>query len=619
MTSIRTFPASLISVALCLFGAAAKAQTSPLSGSVSLGTRSVDVEGTTSKYREDVNLEDGVRLFDVALSYRPTDDDSPVDDVSLTAYQLGGDPFESINLTARKFGAWQLKLDRRRSDYFYEDTILPLALASVNGSTGGDFHHFDFERVRDSASLEIALSPATSLSFGLDRQTRIGESTTSLDIQRDEFEFDKPLDETLQSLRFGIEHDFERVTLIFEEEIREFENISELFLPGASPGQNTTTNPAELQFLFLDQAYDYDSNSHLLRAVARPSDRIDLSAMWRYENLDLDTFASEASAGTDFTGAPFTTDLQGTGRIGRDVESFGLDFGFAIGERARLIASHRSNTLEQDGGLNLGGEQGTGTWNIETDAFELGAEIVLAARTVVTAGWSAERRDAGLYRLVGGASTFEQTKTERDGFFARLRHRTENGLQVTASIEDNSIDDPYALAAPSDSERYRVALDYTFDNGIGIQGSHQRTDVANDASGWLADTDQTNIRLRYTKPRTMLSVGLSRIDIAREISQLVTGGTLQVLFPIAYAADAQLRDISVRRVLTDRLTMGGSIRTYENRGSYALDRDDNRVFAEIGLSDAWELLVSYRQVDYTEDAWDAYDAEILELRLRLSW
>jgi hypothetical protein len=72
-------------------------------------------------------------------------------------------------------------------------------------------------------------------------------------------------------------------------------------------------------------------------------------------------------------------------------------------------------------------------------------------------------------------------------------------------------------------------------------------------------------------------------------------------------------------MLSDRVTLGGSIRTYENRGSYALDRDDDRLYAEIGLTDAYGLVVSYRQVDYTEDAFDAYDAGILELGVRLSW
>jgi hypothetical protein len=605
----------------CLASVPALAQSSgsPLTGSVSLGTRSVDVDGTTTKYREDINLDDGVRVFDINVNYRPDGESPPLDDLTFSANNLGGDPFESIHLSARKYGAYRLKLDRRRSDYFYEDTILPVALASVTGSTGGDFHHFDFERVRDSASLELDLTPATSVTIGLDRQTRIGESTTTLDIQRDEFEIDKPLDETLESLRLGIEHSWQRVTLIFEEEIRDFENVSELFLPGASPGQNTTTNPAELQFFFLDQSYDFDSRSHMLRAVARPTDRLDVSAMLRSEDLELDTFASEQSLGTTFMGDPFSTDVSGPGRVDRDVDTAAIDFGFAVGERARLIAGYRSNTLEQSGELQFGAEGGVGSWDIETDGFELGAEIAIGMRTVVTAGWSAESRDAAFAQLAGGALTGEAVTTDRDGYFARIQHTTDKGLRISASIEDNSIDDPFALAAPSESQRYRLALRYSFENGISLQGSHQRNDVANDNSGWLSDTEQTDLRVRYSRPRMQISAGVTLIDADREISQLVTGGTRQVLFPISYVAESELYDVSIRRLVTERVTIGGSIRTYENLGSYQLERDDDRIYAEFRLRAGYALDVSYRDVSYREDAFDEYDAQILELGFRLAW
>jgi len=254
--------------AATLTATAQNSATSPLTGTVELGTRTVDLAGSATKYREDIDLDDGLRVFNVALEYRASDAAAPVDVVNFSANQLGGDPYETMALTARKYGAYRLKLDRRRSNYFYADTILPVALASVSGSTAGDLHHFDFERVRDSATLDIDVAPATRLRLGLERQTRSGDSSTTLDIQRDEFELEKPFDESLEQLSIGIEHDFERVTVIFEEVIGTYEHASEVFLAGASPGLSLS-NPAELQFFSLNQAFDYDSRSHMLRAVAR--------------------------------------------------------------------------------------------------------------------------------------------------------------------------------------------------------------------------------------------------------------------------------------------------------------------------------------------------------------
>ena len=166
--------ASGLALAFALTIAPAVAQQAPVSapstpaltGSTSLGVRSVDLTGTEAKYREDVNLDDGVRLFGVHLSYVPRVGEAPVDRIDLDADNLGGDPFESIHLGVRKYGAYNLKLDRRRSAYFYDDTILPAALASVSGSTGGDFHTFDFERIRSTAALDIDVTPATKCRSG---------------------------------------------------------------------------------------------------------------------------------------------------------------------------------------------------------------------------------------------------------------------------------------------------------------------------------------------------------------------------------------------------------------------------------------------------------------------
>ena len=197
-------------------------------------------------------------------------------------------------------------LDRRRSKFFYDDTILPAALASVSGSTGGDFHRFDFERTRTTADLELDVTPATRLSFGVERQTRAGASTTTLTVERDEFDVDRPLDESLDGFTFGVRHAWRRATLIVTEEANDFRNTSELVLPGASPGRNLT-DAAALSFFTRDQSYDYASRGHGIRVLANPTARVDLTAAWRREDLELDGRASEQALGTTFGGNGQTT------------------------------------------------------------------------------------------------------------------------------------------------------------------------------------------------------------------------------------------------------------------------------------------------------------------------
>ena len=132
-------------------------------------------------------------------------------------------------------------------------------------------------------------------------------------------------------------------------------------------------------------------------------------------------------------GDPFSTDVTGPGAIDRDVDTVAIDFGFAFGERARLIAGYRSNSLDQSGQLQFGAEGGLSSWDIDTDGFELGAEIALGPRTVISAGWSTESRDAEFVQSAGGVPSNDVT-TDRDGYFARIQHRIDNGISISASV-----------------------------------------------------------------------------------------------------------------------------------------------------------------------------------------
>ncbi|MGD2167271.1 MAG: hypothetical protein PVF63_04130, partial [Gammaproteobacteria bacterium] len=368
-------------------------QDGTITGRASLGMRNVSVDGSLEKFREDINLDDGVRLFDAAFSYvAGSNSDNAIDLVELDARHLGGDPFESIHFGARKYGVYNLRLDRRRSQYFYQDVILPPALASVSGSTAGDFHHFDFERVRDRAALELTVTPSTQFSFGLDRHTRTGESTTTADVQRDEFDIERPLDESMNAANVGVQHAWDKVTLVFERDARKFENTIEAFLPGASSGLNET-DPAELLFFSLDQSYDYESTGNTLRIAAQPTTRIDLRMLWRQEDLDLNMDAREQSAGADFTGNPFSSDASGFAAIGRDIELHELGFGYLLNDRLRLIGEVRRHTLDQRGTLEFDATTGNGLWDMETLGSEFGFEYVAFENVVLSAGVSQESRD----------------------------------------------------------------------------------------------------------------------------------------------------------------------------------------------------------------------------------
>jgi hypothetical protein len=618
MTRVHTSRATIIAAAVAIAAVSVAAGQSALTGSASLGVRSVDVGGTEAKYREDLNLADGLRLRDLHLSYVPRVGETAVDRIDLDAEHLGGDPFESVRFAVRKYGAYHLRLDHHRSEYYYDDTILPAALASVSGSTAGDFHRFDFARSRSTANFELDLTPATQLSFGSERQTRTGQRTTTLTLERDEFLVGQPLDETSSALTLGLRHAWKHVTLIVDEQLRDLEAASELLLPGLSPGHNTA-DAAELQFYVFGQPYDSASRAHALRLLVQPTERLDMRLGWRLEDVELDFTGAEDARGSRFAGTPFTTSRTGGGAVDRDVEIADLDVGFALTDRVRLIGGARRSTLQQAGDLAFGLDTGAGAWDFATDGFEAGAEVALSQKVVIAAGWSRERRAALHGWTFGARGIEEETDTDRTGFFGRLRFNAAGGLELDAAVEDDSIDDPFTLASPTSSRRYKLGVKRRWSNGLSLAGSYRRTDVENERSNWLADTEQANLRLMYRRPRLQLSAGLTRGDFARSVQQAVTAGTRTTLFAIDYAARSTFGDATARWELSDRIAIGGELRWFDNRGSVGLTRDDDRGFVELHVGAAYLVQVSYRDVEYLEDSFDRYDARILELAFGRSW
>jgi len=264
----------------------------------------------------------------------------------------------------------------------------------------------------------------------------------------------------------------------------------------------------------------------------------------------------------------------------------------------------------------MGANVGMSAWDIGTDGYEIGAELALSSITIA-AGWSSESRSTTYGWGFDADTAGRDANTDRTGYFARLMLELASGLELTASIEDNSIDDPFTLASPTSSTRYKATARWRWDNGLSLSANYRRTDVDNDVSNWLADTEQADARLMYQRQRLRLSGGYTRIDLERFVQQAVTAGARVTLFAIDYAAQSSFRDVSGRWEVSDRFAIGGELRAYDNRGSFRLTRDDYRAFLDVRIGDQYSLQVAYRDLEYVEDAYDAYDADIFELAFGL--
>jgi hypothetical protein len=636
--------ASRLALVLALAAAAgpALAQDDPgaFSGAFRVGYRSVDVDGSATKYREDVNLDDGPRLFDLRFTLLPTGElGAMVDRVDLDVTDFGGDPFETLRLGVRKFGAFDFTYSRRESEYFYQDVIVPHEVANVRLSNAGDLHHFDFERVQEKADLSVEVGTRAAVTFGFDRFTKRGESTTTLDLLRDEFELERPIDESLNAFHAGFEYRFDRVTVVVEERVRDYENVVDVFLPGASQGESPTTATA-LDFFFLEQPYDFTSEETVLRAVARPTSRWILRGVASFDRLDLDLTAAERSQGVDFATNPFATDLTGEGAIERDTEQVDLDFTYLVSDRLAVVGGAYSKQLEQDGDFLWGGARNLGSWSIDTTGVEAGVELTVNPRLTASVGTRWESREAthgALEAVVPGFPVpfaTETVETDHTGLFASLAWRPADlPLRVTAEVDQSDADDPFTLASPTDRLRYRLRAEYGLGGGFALTGSFTGNRAENDRSGWDATYDQLNLRVAYTAPALEASLGYGLVDIDRSIDQLVSFGTL---FAIDYDARSSFVDGRVQWTPAPDWRLGASATLYDNDGDfsggrqYDISRDDLRVFAEYLFPQSYSLRLAWRNVDYGEDDvaiealagagdFDDYEADVLELSVGYRW
>jgi hypothetical protein len=67
------------------------------------------------------------------------------------------------------------------------------------------------------------------------------------------------------------------------------------------------------------------------------------------------------------------------------------------------------------------------------------------------------------------------------------------------------------------------------------------------------------------------------------------------------------------------LSLSGAFRTYENDGSFHVERDDVRLAAHYTLPQDYVVGLSYRRIDFSEGDLEEFDADIWEITLRLDW
>lgn len=593
------------------------------SGSADVTGRSVDTDGDRSKYRQHLNLDSGVHLQELVVRGHRDDRGRGLapDRIDISAYGLGREPFQRMDVRVQAYDRYRFDYQRRTSEYRYDDLLIDPADASIPGSTGGDFHTFDVDRVFDRARLELTASDRATVTLGYDRHRRTGDGTTTISEQREEFVLDRPVDETLQVAELGFRYRWDAVTVTLTERYREYDNDAVVALPGFSAGSNPAA-PGNLDRYRLERPWRYDGWEHGLRVQARPRlndgrrAEIDLDAV----RLDLDGRhrALESAAGTTFAAAPFSRDRAGSGRLDHETTLLRLRGRYPVSESLRLVGGLSRRELDQHGSLLWDGDENRSDWALTTRTYEAGVEVNLTPGVTGALGWIGERRDQRLRGEGAIGATFE-TSTRHDGYFAELAWRASKRLTLRLDAQDASIDDAFTRASATERSRWRAQAQYRIDDAWSVAASHRRSRHHNANSDWTWRDRQTTVRIDRAGPRLSLTLGTTRIDQDREFLAPVSNGLRTVIFEIDYDGDARLHDAAATWRLTEALSVGASIHGLRHRGSFAVSRDDVRTYLSFMAPSGYGASLSYRYLEFEEGGLEAFDARIVELSLRRSW
>ncbi|MGQ9672823.1 MAG: hypothetical protein ACUVV5_06785 [Candidatus Aminicenantales bacterium] len=573
--------------------------------------------GANSKYKEDFNLMGGARLYNFSLAYQPEPSARKwLDRLDFWISNFGGDPFEFLGVNLQKYGRYKLKYERKKAVYFYQDLHRP------EGQDLYDFHTFGFDRVADAGTAQISLNKKIDLLFSFDRIAKNGHSRTTQDIERVEFELERPVQEEAKEIGAGLDLHSTRYSLFLETRRRDRKSENSLFLPGYADGGAGALYPTSLEFYFLNQPYEHRSFLHTLRLTARPVDNLLLTARAFLTQDDMELDYSESGAGTNYLGRLFNFTASGKGTFDRNIQMYDFDLAYLFLKKLSLTGAVRYHRFDQSGTLAKRGEPDSVDFGYETLAFDAGLEFLLSARFSLALGYRNESRQ--LDRLETATYEFE---TRRQGYFGNIKGNW-RGLDITFDYEHSASQEPFTLMSAIDYDRMRWALRYRKGN-FNLTGTYLWTDSQGEVfeQGFASSRNQLGLRGGYSGQRIQVFAGYSKISVEHKASRTVTyppfwtgpGG----IFPwdIFYEGRSTLLDASLSVKLKEAWKLGCNGNSYANKGSWEIRRVMLKAYFEIVLVPGYVAQLAYRFIDFKEknSGFNDYRASLLELSFGYRW
>jgi hypothetical protein len=484
------------------------------SGRVSFGYRFLDLNGNQGKYDQVLNLQQGFRVFDTEMDLLPKEvGQGWFDRFTITAENLGGDPYPAIAVQFRKYGLYELRLGYRATQYFVD---LPQTPYTPNRGWHDRRHFSDLElrytptrnvrlrfyynRVHRTGD-DLAESPFFYLPLGPDFWAAYGRANN--------LRWDIPLREEANLYGAGLDYRLGNTNIHAEQSVRIYDNPADLagfaslpiqLLGPLSPSQNLVV-----------QQWDAKSHQEIpttsLHFDSQVLPRLQLRGGYIYTSssgpADLDGTIVSPIPGSQ---PPVTLNI--TSRGNSELTSHTAEFGFTLNLLSRLdfVSDYRYQTFREQSDQTMNAERADISapillndnkmrWDYGLHTLETQLAFVPTESLRIQAGLRFLKQDVTRKEndqiVPGTGRTWTYTPVVRVSWKPNAR------LSVRGQFESSTSVDPYVRITPEDTVGSSIRLQYSFNDKWRVDNFFSFRNFKTDSIGYLLHTRRNSTTLTY--------------------------------------------------------------------------------------------------------------------------
>ena len=269
-----------------------------LTGSIDLGYRFSSVGGSNDTYRSVVNLGGGPRLF--GLDFTIIDPKKRLfDRLDVRAYNWGGDPYNTLHVSARKRGIYDFNFDYRDIAYF---NFLPSFADPLLGS-GIVLDESSYHTRRRMSDFQLDLLPGKQIMPYLAYSRDSGEGTgiTTFETDNNEYPVSDNMFDKTDNYRGGVHLEFNRWHVTLEQGGTMLREDQQAYASSLNSGNNTAPFfGQQLDLTGLAQAYGIRGDSIYTKGLftASPFSWVDFYGQFLYSRPETDVSYNQLNYGS---------------------------------------------------------------------------------------------------------------------------------------------------------------------------------------------------------------------------------------------------------------------------------------------------------------------------------